>query len=82
MNPLNSDLVHRINIVGERNEYIEFNVCGSIFKTCKGLSHTSACYTKDGVERIFGKLKIMHYTCKKMMQQSINYRDWFRIIFD
>lgn len=55
MSQLRTEHMHTVLVDGAHNEFIDFNVCGVLFKPCNKLSHSSACYTKDGVEKIIGK---------------------------
>lgn len=56
LNALHSDITHRIE--GEKNDFIDFNVCGNLVKTCNGKSNVGACYTKNGTQKIIGKQNI------------------------
>lgn len=50
---LRSDLSHKVR--GDRKDFIDFNVCGNIIRTCDNKTGVAGCYTKNGVEQIIGE---------------------------
>ena len=52
LNGLKSDLSHKVYT--NEKDFVEFNVCGDISKTCDSKSHVAACLNKDGKQHIIG----------------------------
>lgn len=55
MSTLRTEHKYTVKVDGAQNEFLDFNVCDILFNTCNKLTHSSACYTKNGVEQIIGK---------------------------
>lgn len=50
---LHSDLGHRVSGVGE--DYVEFNLCGNLTRSCGGSDSVAACFHHNGKEYRIGE---------------------------
>lgn len=56
LNKLRSDLYKNVTSVENEEDFIKFNVCGDSDIDCDG-SNATACFTKDGKQLKFGKIR-------------------------